>query len=764
MPLLTELGSVEMDYRELCIWRLFTLARAPELCLYFFGYLFLTYMKTILLFLAIIILLLPSTVSAAEPAIWTVGTRADVLKGDSRGVSIDSSGSITLAPKLTEIYKTEQPYIWSSVVDAGGNVFLGTGSEGRIYKVSSTGSGAMFADLNELNVTALAVGQGGALFAATSPDGKVYRIDAAGRADIYFEPREKYIWSLAVMSDGSLAVGTGEGGKIYRVRSAGAAPEASLLFDTSETHIISLAVDKQGNLYAGTDSNGLVMRFGADGRPFGVLDSPLREIHQIAIGSDGSAYVLALGESASVATPVSAAAPTATATPEVKTVSADRPNPIAPPTPDKSRYDLTGAKSAIYRILPDGGSDIIWASTTITGFSIYAHQTGSGVLLGTSDKGRVYNITNAGRETLVLQSDTNQISTIISQGSNLYATSSNQGRLFRIGTDTVPEGSYESAVFDAKATATWGRIWWRSSGNVQIQTRSGNTEKADETWSSWSSIAGDARSGQIASPKARYMQWRAVLRSGANTMLNEVSVSFLARNIAPEVLSITILPTNVGLIPNPPIQIDPNIELTGLDPAVFGVPNASVPPRRAYLRGARSFQWTAEDRNGDKLVYDVFYKEASESSYKPLRQNLTDNFLSIDGQTLADGRYTIRVVAKDIPEKPLNQSLSGERISEPFDIDNTQPIVTASGTPQNTPAGARVVFAASDKSSYLTSAEYSVNGGDWVTVYADDGISDGPDERYTIEVPLTAPGEYAVTLRVFDSQGNAGNARVIVRR
>ncbi|MEP7150033.1 MAG: hypothetical protein ABI857_14230 [Acidobacteriota bacterium] len=726
-------------------------------------------MKTILLFLAIVTSL-SSLTSAAEPSVWTVGSRADVLKGDSRGVSIDSSGSITLAPKLTEIYKTEQPYIWSSVIDANGNVFLGTGSDGRIYKVTAAGSGAIFADLNELNVTALAIGRGGELYAATSPDGKVYRIDSAGKADVYFEPKEKYIWSLAVMNDGSLAVGSGEGGKVFRVRAAMATPEASLLFDTSETHIISLAADKQGNLYAGTDSNGLVMRFGADGKPFGLLDSPLREIHEITIGPDGSVYVLALGESASVVTPVSV--PSTTSTPEAKTVSAEKPNPTSPPIPEKSRYDLTGAKSAVYRILPDGGSDIIWASTSVTGFSIYAHQTSTGVLLGTSDKGRVYNITNAGRETLVLQSDTNQISTIRSRGADLYATSSNQGRLFKIGGDTVADGSYESAVFDAKAAATWGRIWWQSSGNVQIQTRSGNTEKADETWSSWAAVATTVRSGQIASPKARYLQWRAVLRSGANTVLNEVSVAFLPRNIAPEILSITILPTNVGLIANPPMQIDPNIELSGLDPATFGVPNVAVPPRRVYLRGARSFQWTAEDRNGDKLVYDVFYKEvgdtgrtaASMGGYTLLRGNMTENFLSLDGQTLADGRYTLRIIAKDVPDNPPSQSLTGERISEPFDIDNTQPVVTPSGSPQITATGARVVFIASDKSSYLTSAEYSINGGEWMTVYADDGISDGPDERYTIDVTLTSPGEYAVTLRVFDSQGNAGNARVVVRR
>ena len=717
----------------------------------------------ILFFFLILVPLLP--VRAADPSVWTVGTRAEVLRGDARGVSIDANGSITLAPKLTEIYKTEQPYIWSSVVDATGNVFLGTGREGRIYKVAANGTGSIFADLTELNVTSLALGRGGEIFASTSPDGKVYRIDGgSGKAEVYFEPKEKYIWSLAVLNDGRLAVGTGEGGKIYLVNAANATPAASLLFDTSETHIISLAVDKQGNLYAGTDSSGLVMRFGADGKPFGLLDSPLREIHEIVIGPDGSVYALALGESASVATPTSSTTPAATATPETKTVSVDRPHPSAPPPVEKSRYDLTGAKSAVYRILPDGGSDILWASTTVTGFSIYAHQTGNGVLVGTSDKGRIYNVTNTGRETLVLQSDANQISTIRSQGANLWATSSNQGRLFKLGPDTTAEGSYESAVFDAKASATWGRIWWQSTGNVQIQTRSGNTEKTDETWSGWAPVATDARSGQVASPKARYLQWRAVLRAGAGSSLNEVSVSFLARNIAPEILAIAILPTNVGLVANPPIQIDPNIELSGLDPAAFGIPVSSVPPRRVYLRGARSFQWISEDRNGDKLVYDLFYKEAGDVNYKLLRENLSENFFSLDGQSLSDGRYTVRVVAKDVPANPAVVSLSGERISEPFDIDNTQPTVTAAGAPQMTATGARVLFAASDKSGYLMRAEYSVNGGEWLPVYADDGISDGPNERYTIEVALATPGEYAITLRVFDSQGNAGNARMIIRK
>lgn len=711
-------------------------------------------MKTVLL-----LFVLSLSLYAAEPHIWSVSSRVDVLKGDARGVSIDQNGTITLAPKLTEVFKTGEQYIWSSVVDNAGNVFVGTGGEGKVFKVAANGTGTLFSDLGEINVTALALGRQGELFAGTSPDGKVYRIDAGGKATVYFEPKQKYIWALEVLNDG-VAVATGDGGKIYKVKVSGATTESSLLFDTSETHVISLAVDKQGNLYAGTDSNGIVMKFDASGKPFGLLDSPLREIHELAVGPDGSVYALALGESASAPKTDTATPPT---TPENKTVTVEKPNPLNPEPPAKSRYDLKEAKSAVYRIMPDGGNDLLWASSTVTGFSLYAHQTGNGVLVGTSDKGRIYNVSNDGNETLALQTDANQISTIRVAGQSLIATSSNQGSLFKFGPETVAEGTYDSAVLDARGSASWGRIWWRSLGNVTIQTRSGNTEKPDETWSAWSAPASDPKGVAVTSPKARFFQWRATLRAG-NASLGEVNLAFVARNIAPEILSINVLPTNVGLLPNPPQQIDPNIELSGMDPITFGIPNVAVPPRRVYQRGATSLQWTSEDRNGDKLVYDVYYKEVSDSSFKLLRGDLTDAFIAIDGQSLADGRYVFKIVARDTPSNPLTLALAGERTTEPIDVDNTPPVVTAVGIPQIVGDKARVTFDANDAASYLTRAEYSLGGGEWRTVYADDGLSDSPRERYTIEIPITAAGEYAVTIRVYDVNANSGNARTVVRK
>ncbi len=414
----------------------------------------------------------------------------------------------------------------------------------------------------------------------------------------------------------------------------------------------------------------------------------------------------------------------------------------------------------------------------MTAFSIAA-QTG-GVLIGTSDKGRIYSIANDGRETLLTQSDEGQISTLQTNGNQTFATSSNAGKLFRFGAETAAEGIYESSVLNAKASAAWGRIWWRSSGNVVLQTRSGNTEKPDETWSDWSANYADQKGAQIQSPKANFLQWRAILNNKflpkgitfgtglattSSVNLSEVNVAYLSNNIAPEILSIQILPANVGLIANPPIVIDPNIENSGIDPTVFGLPPTfNIAPRRVYQRGARSLQWTAEDRSGDRLLYAIYYREANESDFKLLKENLRDNFFALDGLAFADGRYIFKITANDAPSNPSAQTLSGERISEPLDIDNTAPTVSAVGAPQISGDQARVSFDASDASSYLNRAEYSVNGGEWQTVYADDGISDGPKERYTFDVSLKNAGEYSITLRVFDANGNVGNARIPVRK
>jgi hypothetical protein len=717
-------------------------------------------------------LLLATHARAGGPVVWVTNSREDLLKGEARGVSVTDTGALMLAPRFAQVFDTEQAYIWSSAADASGNVYLGTGHDGRIFRVGADGRGALLYDAAELDVSALVVGRDGALYAGTSPDGKVYRVGADGRAEVFFDPPDKYIWSLAVMADGALSVGTGDAGKIYRVRAAGAQPDASLLIDVNETHIISLAVSPQGDLLAGTDPGGLVLRVNVQGKAFALFDAPLREIHSLAPSPDGSIYVLALSDAATSSrgqgTPQAAAAGAAQATVTATVTTADDASgaaQVGQPTPQaRSRNELASARSAVFRILSDGGADVLWSSQTVTAFSVAPAPQG-GVLVGTSDKGRIYSVTDDGRDTLLVQSPEDQISSMLVRGRDVFAASSNQGKLFRLATEPAGEGTYESPVRDARFIASWGRVWWRARGGVELQTRSGNTERPDATWSEWSAPYRAAAGSPVQSPRARFIQWRAVLRGGAGEVarVEDVSLSYLPRNVAPEVVSVTTLPVGVALLPAVQVQTDPNIEAAGFDPSLIA-PVPQVPPRRAFQRGAVALQWQAEDRNGDELEYSVYYRALGESDFHLLREKLRENFFTVDGAALGDGRYVFRVVASDAPDNAVGASLSGERVSEPVDVDNTPPVVRAAGQPQVAGGNVSLSFAVEDAGGMIRRADVSLDGGPWRAVFPEDGIADSPRETFALTLPLTGPGEHTVSLRVFDAGGNLGSARVLVRR
>ncbi len=737
--------------------------------------------RTLGVFLVVCFLTCSSTAFAGEPIVWEMSSRAELLRGEAHGVSVTDAGTLMLAPRFTQLFDTAQAYIWSSAIDSAGNVYLGTGHEGRIFRVTPDGRGSLFYKAAELDVTALAVGGDGALFAGTSPDGKVYRITANGHGEVYFAPGDKYIWSLAILPDGSLAVGTGDKGKLYRVGSAGAKPESSLLLSTTQTHVMSLIVGKQGDLIAGTDPGGLVLRISPQGKAFALFNAPLREIHSLASAADGSIYALAISEAA----PAGRGPAQPGATPPVGEVSgvaagvaaaigageeAGAPQQPQPTPPPRSRNDLSNARSAVFHVLVDGGADILWSSNSIMAFAVAAAPRG-GVLIGTSDKGRIYSVTDDSRDTLLVQSPEGQISSLVARGADVLAATSNQGKLFRLGEEMLSEGSYESPVRDAKLMSSWGRIWWRGRGPIELQTRTGNSERPDATWSDWSEPYREAGGSQVVSPKARFIQWRALLRSSGDmnaageTRLEDVSIAYLPRNVAPEVLSITILPPGVALQPQVQVPTDPNIEASGLDPSLFGaVAPVQAPPRRVYQRGARSLQWQAEDRDGDTLEYAIYYRSLNESTFRLLKDHARENFYTVDAASLADGRYVFKIVASDALDNPPGLARTGERVSEPVDIDNTPPVARLVGSAQIEGDRVRAVFDVEDTTGRIKRAEVSVDGGPWHLVFPDDGIADSPRERYSLDLPVKGDGEHTVSLRAFDNSGNVGSISVVVRR
>ena len=718
---------------------------------------------------------------AGVPQFWEVSRQEDITKGNARGVSISATGAITLAPAFTLVYDTKEAYIWSSASDDKGNIYLGTGHEGRVFKVDSSGTGRLLFDAPELDVTSLATDPAGNLYAGTSPDGKIYKITPDGKSSVFFDPPDKYIWALAFdVASSTLYAGTGTKGIIYKIDQTG---KGSVLVDTIETNIMSLALDKSGALIAGTDPTGLVLRITADGKMFALLDSPLQEIHSLAVRPDG--YILALGISAQAGpaqrTTPAAITSGASSGEAVVTISAsdDQDNTVTLSTSQST--DLSGllstpkgqgSKSAVFMINPEGTAEALWSTRDAVGFSMKLLSDGR-VLVGTGSKGRIYRVESDRTSTVLIQSPEDQTSTIISAGDKLYATSSNLGRLYRIGPDPVEEGTYTSQVKDAKFAALWGVISWRGIGNIELQTRSGNTENPDSTWSDWSAPYRMKTAERITSARARFIQWRATLRNnapagktyvtadsqGASTQLQSVTVSYLPRNQAPDISSVSVLPAGVAFqeIPSP---IDPSIAASGLDTQLFGV-QSNLAPRRYYQKGARSIMWQGTDPNDDSLTYNVYYRAVNETAWHLLVESLSTAYYTIDASRLPDGAYFFKIVASDSLSNPQPLALTSDEVSSLVEIDNTPPVVKANGVNVNGLI-AEVIFDASDSTSRIIKGEYSVDGGIWRMIFPVDGIADSTQESFKVRAELPGSGEHVIAFRCSDSSLNIGSAKVAV--
>ena len=176
---------------------------------------------------------------AASPVFWRVSTQEEFLQGEVENVSIDATGQILIGPDTDLVYETTAPFLWS-VVEDDGALWVGSGNDGKVFLVTSDGTGREVFDADELNVHALTPDGDGGVYAATSPDGAVYRVTRAGTAEVVFDPEEPYIWAVArraatqTTDEDVLFVATGDPGRIYRVDAEG--ERDALLRHQSHTH------------------------------------------------------------------------------------------------------------------------------------------------------------------------------------------------------------------------------------------------------------------------------------------------------------------------------------------------------------------------------------------------------------------------------------------------------------------------------------------------------------------------------------------------
>jgi hypothetical protein len=706
----------------------------------------------------------------SSPTHWTVSTQADFLKGDFKGVSVTSDGKLLVAPGISRVLETGQALAHSAVVDKMGIVFIGTGSEGKIFRLPLDGEGREWADLDENGVFGLAVDSMNELYAGTSPEGPVYRLDDNGKAEIFFEPKEKFIWDLAFDRNNNLFVATGPKGIIYKVSQDGS---GEVFYDSPETHIVSLSMDRDGNLLAGSSPGGIIYRISSDGKPEVVYDSALAEIKAMTTDRYGVVYAIGLGSVNATAKATKAAA--------VSTTSTVSSRPRAT-TAVESTLGVEGADSGkrleVYKIDKSLLVDTVYSSDSEVAFDLMVRDDGT-VLVATGTKGRVLAIGTDRFLRLVMQSPDEQVTQLVQREGAVFAVSSNLANLYRLAASSDEKGVYESDVLDAGMLADWGRIRWSvqdaSGSGPQAFSRSGNTAKPDDTWSDWAGPYPDSAGSQVQSAPARYLQWKMEFPAGGSNALlstsnsvERVQVSYLQRNVAPLIKELTVHSPGAAYFALPKAASPGGAALGGpnqshlrsLPQGLRSIENSvTSPPRRGYIPGARSFSWKAQDANKDDLLFTLSYRAVGERNWKTLERDFAKTYYTLDGRSLADGRYEFRVEVSDRSSNPTAVTLTAYLVSKEFVIANGVPAIEIS-SPQVQGSSATLRFSAQTTSSPIFKAEYSLDGGVWEVVYPVDGISDSEQEEFELALNDLSSGEHVVTVRVVDGAGNIASGRM----
>lgn len=722
------------------------------------------------------ILTAAALVVAAAPQFRLFVTAEDLEKGKSFGVTIDALGTLSLAPASTQLHHASVPMLWCVTTDAQGNVLVGGGNPAQVVRLSSpaTTSNSVATTIftaDDFSVFAL-LARGNEVFIATAPDGQIYRLGADGKAHSYFKPEAKYIWAIAAGAEGAIYAATGSPARLYRIEASG---RASVIFECDEQHLRSLAVSDDGWLFLGSSGNGYVYRLRPDGSEVSVLyDASLEEILQVLPASEGTVYAAATGH-VGVAPQGAAGQP-----PESLIGDDDEPLQEAQAAPARPEDQVPAplllpaakkAKSALYRISPQGQVKDLWSARNDRIHSAILEKNGA-LLVGTGDRGRLYRVADDGSRTLLVELEVPQLTALSpdqstgtqagfrpfeSRQGNVLLASSNPGSVFLLRSSLRATGEYQSEVIDATVPSRWGAVSWVQEGDgaVTFSTRSGNTGKPDKTWSDWTAIDNKASGANISSPIARFLQWRVELgkKEEHSPRVKRVQVSYLQKNVPPEITQITIHPAG-DYFPEAVKKAEGDDEkVEGNDrPA-----NHQSPGRKVFQKGAQSISWQARDDNNDRLQFALHYRMNGESAWREIAKNLQTSAYSWDSQTMPDGEYQVRLTASDVKSNPPASEATSEKISAPFIVDNTTPVVERI-VAKKEGGQISVSFTAVDALTRLKEAWYAIDASAWQLVYPRDGVADQRQEEFNIRIAAMT-GRHTLTIKVSDANGNIGFGR-----
>jgi len=683
----------------------------------------------------------------------------------------------------------ENESIFSLCVDHEGRVLMGTGGDkGRVLRLDKVGETPkeIFAPEGVQYVWALVETPDGNVYAATGPKGQLFELTPDGSHHVVMQSDEHNL--LALLSDGKdmLYVGTDPHGLVYRVNRK--TRDAFVMYDAG-SEVSALAMDEKGNLYAGTAAASAVTEgagedLGANekgGRPEGATGgvpipssppaepnppelpptnpgepAPIPKAHNKR--DQGVKKMVILAEDGDDQEKPSSGE---------KPSKPGKPKPMPLPGMEKSSAKRGAEKSkgltplaqgkslepaekgnAIYRIDPDGFVTEIFRQPVLV--MSLLEQNGK-LLVGTGSDGTVYQVDPDAEETVALAKvDPKQVMTLMAaKDGRVYMGLANVGSIAAMSHGYASDGTYTSPVLDATQVSRFGKVHLRGSlpegAELKVSTRSGNIEsQEDKGWSAWTEPVAASQYLPIASPSARFFQYRLMFSSkvGVETpVVDEVDVAYQIPNLAPQIKTVKITPGSAKA----PVEIPAAGEAAPKGP-----------------KSVMTVTWDANDPNDDAMQYTLYYRMGSKGKWILLKDKLKEASFEWETKSVADGPYFLKVVASDAAANAVGMGRTGSRVSDPVFIDNTPPVIGDLSW-QKMAGGVKVRMRAIDRASTVASVEYSVDSNsDWQAVFPSDSIFDAPEEEVSFSATGLTVGQHQLTIRATDAHGNQAFESLLV--
>jgi hypothetical protein len=419
-------------------------------------------------------------------------------------------------------------HIFAMAADASGRLLVGISGQRCALSRLQGGELKTIFEPNDANyIFAILVDKGGDIYLGTGPKGKIYRLDSSGkRGEVLYDSPDKNILSLAQGPDGFIYAGSDSRGLIYRINPK--TKEAAILYDSEQQEITALAFLGEELYAAATSANavGAEAKFAAQapqaGRP---------ELKDEDGEGDGDS-----DEQSSGGTKLQIANTKESAggeLPEHKMPVAKLPKPAQ--------------TSFIYKVTKDGFVTDIFNESAV--FFCLAAQ-GNQLLVGTGNDAQLFAVEPNSEENAVVfeEKQASQITAVAVVGDNAYVGMANPARLVKLGKVFANEGVYTSDLVDAGQPAKWGKLQIEADVpagcKVLMACRSGNVKDInDKSFSKWTELKDVTGPVQLDCPVNRFCQYKLVFRGSdgkVSPVVREVAVASAVPNLAPRVESVNV--------------------------------------------------------------------------------------------------------------------------------------------------------------------------------------------------------------------------------